>query len=283
MLRDTNNVIPVSMALLLHVIVFGSLFVALDFGRRDPPPVPLAITGTLVTETAVVIPPPEVEEAPEPEPPPPDPGPSEEERARLEEQKRLEDARIEAERLERIRQQDAEQQRLAAEAERKRKAEEERQRRAEEERQRQAREVELERQRLEAEQKRQEEIERQRAENERLRQEAEAARQAEINAESRRLEAMQATALQAYMFAIQQRIQQRWVRPASATANLECVVNIRQLPGGEVVDVSLGQCNGDSTVQRSILNAVRQASPLPTPRDPSVFDRNIRLIFRPDE
>jgi hypothetical protein len=135
----------------------------------------------------------------------------------------------------------------------------------------------------EAELQGQEEIEQQRRENERLRFEAEAARRAEREAESDRLEPMQADAEAAYLFAIQQRINRNWVKPPTATSGIECVVNIRQLPGGEVVSVSIGACNGDSVVRRSIEAAVHRASPLPAPADPSVFDRDIRLTFRPDD
>jgi colicin import membrane protein len=94
---------------------------------------------------------------------------------------------------------------------------------------------------------------------------------------------MAATAEAAYIFAIQQKIVRNWVRPPTAIAGLECIVNVRQLPGGEVVSVNIGECNGDSTVRRSIENAVHKASPLPAPKDPSVFDRNLRLEFRPSE
>jgi len=252
------------MALLLHVLVFGSLLVAIDFSERSPPPMPLAIKGMLVTDNAVVTPP-VVEEAP---PPPVIP---DEDRIRAEEQKRLEDQRIEQERLSRLAAEEAERRRKAEEeAERKRQAEleAERRRKAEEE-------AEKERQRVEAERQRQVEIERQRLENER--------RRAEAEAESSRLQAMQANARAAYMFAIQQRISRNWVKPPTATAGIECVVNIRQLPGGEVVSVSIGTCNGDSAVRSSIEAAVRKASPLPSPEDPSVFDREIRLTFRPEE
>jgi colicin import membrane protein len=94
---------------------------------------------------------------------------------------------------------------------------------------------------------------------------------------------MSANAEEAYIYAIQQRIVSRWVKPPTATAGIECIVNIRQLPGGEVLSVNIGRCNGDSVVRRSIEAAVRKASPLPTPTDPSVFDRNLRLEFRPTE
>jgi len=263
-LSDNHNVIPVTLALLLHVIVFGSLVVVLDFSDRARPAMPLALTGTLVTDNAVVISP-KVEDVVPPEPDPV-PDTSEQDRLRAEELKRQEDARIEQERLSRIKQQLEERNRAEDAAERKRAAD-----------------AEKERKRIEAEQAREAEIERQRQENERLRAEAAAARQAEINAESSRLEAMQANAEAAYMYAIQQRIKMNWVQPPTATSGLECVVNIRQFPGGEVASVTIGSCNGDSVVRRSIENAVRLASPLPTPKDPSVFDRNIRLTFRPDE
>lgn len=256
--------IPVTMALLLHVIVFGSLFFVIDFDDQATAAIPLAIKGTLVVNNAVVIPP-EVEE---PEPPPPDTDTREQDRLRAEEQKRLDDAHIERERLNRIKKAEEE-----AAAERQRVADAEERRRAEE--------AEKERKRLEAERVRLAEIDRQRQENERLKAAAEAARQAELDAESNRLEAMQADAKSAYVFAIRQRIQSRWVAPPTATLGIECIVNIRQLPGGEVVSVSIGSCNGDAAVRRSIETAVYRASPLPTPSDPSVFDRNIQLEFRP--
>ena len=268
-MRDTRNVIPVTLALLLHVLLFGSLIVVLDFGERARPAVPLAIKGTLVTDNAIVIPP-KVEELV-----PPEPDTSEQERLRAEEQKRKDDARIEQDRLNRIKQQEEKRKKAEAEAERKRQADAEK-RRVEEE-------AAKERKRVEAERVREAEIERQRLENERLRAEAQAARQAEIDAESNRLDAMTATAEAAYIFAIQQKIVRNWVRPPTATAGIECIVNVRQLPGGEVVNVSLGSCNGDEAVRRSIEAAVYKASPLPAPADPSVFDRNLRLEFRPTD
>lgn len=268
MLRDTHNVIPVTLALLLHLVVFGSLVVVLDFSDRERPAVPLAIKGTLVTDNAIVIPP-QVEELV-----PPKPDTSEQDRARAEEQKRQEDARIERDRLNRIKQQE-EERKTAAEAEKKRVADAEKRRQAEE--------AEKERKRLEAERAREAEIERQRQENERLRAAAVAARQAEMDAETNRLDALAANAETAYIFAIQQKIARNWVRPPTASAGIECIVNVRQLPGGEVVSVTIGTCNGDAVVRRSIEAAVFRSSPLPSPADPSVFNRNIQLEFRPKD
>jgi colicin import membrane protein len=60
------------------------------------------------------------------------------------------------------------------------------------------------------------------------------------------------------------------------------VLNVTQVPGGEVTEVSIGECNGDQAVRESIEAAVYRASPLPPPPDPSLFDRNLRIIFKPD-
>jgi len=257
-IRDSRNVIPVTLALLLHVLVFGSLVVVLDLGDRARPVIPLAITGTLVTDNAIVIP-------PEPDPVP---DTSEQDRLRAEELRRQEDARIEQERLNRIEQQLEDRRRAEAAAERKRAAD-----------------ADIERKRVAAEVAREAEIERQRQENERERErlqaEAATARQEELDAESSRLQAMQADAKAAYAFRIRQRVMSRWSQPATATVGIECIVNIKQLPGGTVVDVSIGRCNGDAAVQRSIVAAVNNASPLPSPADPSVFERDIQIEFRP--
>lgn len=250
------------MAVLLHAMLFSSLIVVIDFSERSRPVVPLAIKGTLVTEVPVAAPPKVEERQP---PPPPEPTVSEQERIEAERQKLLEEQRAEEQRLHRL-------------AEEKRKADEEaeRKRKEDEERRRKEAEAEMERKRLEAERKRQEDIERQRRENE-------AARQAELEADMQRVEAMTANAKAAYMFAIRQRVMNRWVRPPTATVGVECIAHITQVPGGEVISVRIGRCNGDATVRRSIENAIHLASPLPVPEDPSVFSREITLEFRPRE
>ncbi len=118
--RDSHNVIPFTLALLLHVLLFGSLIFALDFGDRPQIAMPLAITATLVSEDEVVEQPKVVEELPPPKVeeklPPPEPDTSEQDRREAEERKRREDALVEKERLNRI---------AKEEVERKRKAEEE--------------------------------------------------------------------------------------------------------------------------------------------------------------
>lgn len=286
MIRDDHNVIPISMAVLLHVALLGSMLVVFDISRTMPI-TPLAIQATLVTEVPEAAPPPKVV-APEPEPEPiieepePEPEPiveepdaepdnTEELRRQAEEEKRRLDALLEKERLEKIRQQE--------EAEREKKEREEAERKKREDAERKKREEEeKERKRIEAEKKREEDIRRQREENERQRREAEAsARSDEIAAEENRLAAVDSGALAVYMEQIRQKIYRNWSVPASASADLDCTVRVRQVPGGEVIGVTILTCNGDEAVKRSIEAAINKSSPLPEPSDPNLFDRNILL------
>ena len=87
--------------------------------------------------------------------------------------------------------------------------------------------------------------------------------------------------LEQYITEIQARIERAWNRPPSAKAGLTCTVFVSQVPGGTVTNVRLGDCNGDAAVQQSIILAVHRASPLPMPADPSLFERNLRLVFAP--
>ena len=180
-----------------------------------------------------------------------------------------------------------------------------RQERNEEARQEQLRLSDLQRQRDEAErerieeearleQLRQEEEQRlareREAEVERQRQEAAAARQrAEMEDELQRAlafederrQAEEAGLLDEYIRLIENRIQQNWISPVSSHVGLECVVNVTQIPSGDVVDVSVGRCNGDEAVVRSIETAVLRSSPLPRPPISSLFERNLEVVFNP--
>jgi colicin import membrane protein len=277
-IRDKYNLIPAFLAGSLHVLLFAGMVFVVEFSRPVQPAIPLAITATLVSEEDLQGTPEPVQEEPpppvlEPEPEPePDPGPDLEEQQRRaqEEEKRLADLRAEQERI-----------RLEEEAEQERQRQAAAERRAREE-------AEIERRRQEAERRRLEDLERQRQENERLRREAEQAelerrREQELAEEEMRLAALTASDQERYAFAIQQRITRNFIRPASAPPNLECEVNVRQLPSGEVVDVSIVTCNGDEAVRRSVEAAVYKASPLPLPANPAIFERNLQIIFKPEQ
>jgi colicin import membrane protein len=179
-------------------------------------------------------------------------------------QKRQADERVEQERQRKIREdQEIERKRLA-DLERRRKIEEQRVAKLKAER--------------EAEEKRQWE-----ATEARARAEREQQMQAELAVEQRLNTAIRAGKLDQYLDMIVQRINRNWLRPPSVTEGLECVVKVRQIPGGEVVDVQIGKCNGGAAAKRSIEAAVYRSSPLPEPTDPSLFDGDLQITFRPQD
>ena len=78
------------------------------------------------------------------------------------------------------------------------------------------------------------------------------------------------------------KITRAWLRPPTARPGIECMLYVTQVPGGEVTQVRIGECNGDPAVRQSIEAAVYRASPLPPPPDPALFDRNLKIDFKPD-
>ncbi len=124
-----------------------------------------------------------------------------------------------------------------------------------------------------------------RAEDARKRREQEAAMRAEIAAEQvlidaenqRRLDLLRGQ----YIAAITDKVERNWLKPPSVRAGLSCRVLVKQIPGGEVVDVQVSQCTGDESFRRSVEIAVKKSSPLPTPKDPRLFDREIIFNFNP--
>ena len=81
---------------------------------------------------------------------------------------------------------------------------------------------------------------------------------------------------------IEGRIADAWIKPASANPGIDCVLDVTQVQGGAVTNVSIGRCNGDGAVRESIEAAVYRASPLPPPPDPSLFQRRLIIEFKPN-
>lgn len=87
-----------------------------------------------------------------------------------------------------------------------------------------------------------------------------------------------------YSLAIQAAIERQWIRPESIERGIPCQVRIRQIPGGEVVDVQIsGTCPYDDLGKRSLEAAVLKASPLPYAGYEDVFSRDLVLTFRPED
>ena len=167
-----------------------------------------------------------------------------------------------------------------AEAERKKKAEQQKQRQAEAERKKKA-EQEKQRQ-AEAERKKKAEQEKQRQAEAERQQQAEQALQAQLAEEA--AQARAESALSQFIPYIQQKVQNSWLRPAGSPPGLSCLIQVKLIPGGEVVSAKVVQGSGDALFDRSVETAVLKASPLPLPEDPAMFKyfREINFRFVPD-
>ncbi len=83
-----------------------------------------------------------------------------------------------------------------------------------------------------------------------------------------------------YAAAIQQAVLNQWVRPDSVPRGQRCRLTIRQLPGGEVVEVQFGSsCPYDDAGRRSVEAAILRAQPLPYRGFESVFQRTLNFNF----
>jgi colicin import membrane protein len=299
----------------LHLVFIAVLAVAALRWRTDPPPQELAVEGNVVryedlpasvragrplresppppVRPVVEQPPPvpEPQRVPEPQPAPPEslpPQPAAEpvddtarkqavaEAQRLEQERiALERRQAEDERLAEVkRTQEAQAQELKA-AEDKRRAVEaaEAQRQAE---QRKQQEALAARQQQQAEREQADREARQRAEREaELRRALESEEEGEAFARS--------GVVDEYRALLVQTIERNWIKPPSARAGLKCMLYVTQASGGTVLDVRIGECNGDQAVRESVANAVYRSSPLPAPRDPRAFQRQLVMNFEPKE
>ena len=257
---------------MLHVAVLAIVIVGLPWRIERPQPAIVAapIQGVIIDQAAI-----------------------DRERDKREQAARQERQR--QQQVERQRRETAEQQRLADEREQQRVADD---KRAREETQRKEQErvaaAKAEQQRRDEQAKAEREAQAQRekeAAEKRQREQAEARRrqqaeselQAQLAAEAEANAAIAAGLQDQYMLMIQSHVKRFWQRPLSARAGIECVVNVVQLPTGDVVSAKVGQCNGDDAVRRSIENAVTASSPLPRPPSQAVFSRNFTITFAPDK
>ncbi len=89
------------------------------------------------------------------------------------------------------------------------------------------------------------------------------------------------TQLTLYSAAIDAAVTRQWARPNGTPAGLQCQIKVNQIPGGGVIDVSIGSpCNASAVVRNSIINAVKKADPLPYKGFEEVFQRRITFTFQ---
>ena len=83
-----------------------------------------------------------------------------------------------------------------------------------------------------------------------------------------------------YAAAIQAAVLAQWTRPENVPLGQKCVIQITQLPGGDVMSAKVApSCPFDEAGRRSVEAAVLKAKPLPYQGFESVFARNLTLNF----
>ena len=201
-----------------------------------------------------------------------------------EEEVRRQAEKKKAERLEVKRQADL---KKRQEVERKRKQEEKKKKEAEAKRKAEAKhQEEIKRK---AEEKKKKEAEAKRQAEEKKKREAEAKRQAE---EKKKREAEEAkrqlisscsSALVALVGEIENKVHNNWAYAGDATG-LEVIISVKVTRDGEVASANEWRSSGDPIFDRSAVNALRKASPLPFPDDPRCYEhiKEFNFIFTPD-
>ncbi len=82
-----------------------------------------------------------------------------------------------------------------------------------------------------------------------------------------------------YIDSIAAVINRNWRRPSRVDKDASCLIEVTQIPGGEIISYRVSSCDGGVVFQDSVERAVGKTSHLPAPPDPRVFDRVIRFKF----
>ena len=83
-----------------------------------------------------------------------------------------------------------------------------------------------------------------------------------------------------YIGTLRRSIEAQWKKPPASIKGGDCVVKVQQKEDGTVVSAEIITCGGDKLYQRSVIEAVWRANPLPLPPAKDVFDSEIQLTFR---
>ena len=82
---------------------------------------------------------------------------------------------------------------------------------------------------------------------------------------------------------IENKVRSNWAYAGDATG-LEVTISVKVAHDGEVDTANAWRSSGDAIFDRSAVNALRKASPLPFPGDPRCYEhiKEFNFIFTPD-
>lgn len=102
----------------------------------------------------------------------------------------------------------------------------------------------------------------------------------------RQLKADQAAAARArgladYAAKLRGKIRGNIVLPPGVQGNPEAVFEVSQLPSGEVLGIKVRKSSGNPLLDAAIERAILKSSPLPKPDQPELFERMLKIPYRP--
>lgn len=95
--------------------------------------------------------------------------------------------------------------------------------------------------------------------------------------------AARSRALATWTEKIRDKIRGNIVLPPDLRGNPEALFLVMQLPTGEVLQVQLVISSGHTAYDDAVYRAILKSSPLPKPDTPGLFERELKLTFRPKD
>jgi colicin import membrane protein len=86
-----------------------------------------------------------------------------------------------------------------------------------------------------------------------------------------------------YIARIVAKVRSNWLLPPDIKGNPEAVFSVVQLPTGEVLSARIVKSSGNPAYDMAVERAILKSSPLPLPASRELFERELRLTFRPFE
>jgi colicin import membrane protein len=86
-----------------------------------------------------------------------------------------------------------------------------------------------------------------------------------------------------YISRIVAKVRSNWLLPPDIKGNPEAVFSVVQLPTGEVLSARIVKSSGNPAYDMAVERAILKSSPLPLPSSRELFERELRLTFRPFE
>ncbi len=245
-----------ALAVLVHALLVGALFLGVQWKSKTPTAVEVEVWRAAPAPVVTPPPPPEPEQKPEPEPKPPvkpDIALPEEKKPKKEEPRKPEPKKEEPKKPE-------------PKKEEPKKPEPERRTSFDEELKRDQKQLEQQKN----------------LQDQRARAEAEARQLNQLKADQ--AAAARARGLASYLDKIRGKVRGNIVLPPGIQGNPEAIFEIAQLPSGEVIgNPKLVKSSGNPLLDAAIERAILKSSPLPKPDQPELFDRVLKMKFRPQE